>query len=125
MYKTLLENNSKDESESELNIINEALLQNNSMDLPENTITELNGKEHKEPSVTEKVTSYFNIYECGRNLLEWLDLMYQWAFMATPKDKYYNALLDTLVKDNNIRCVPLFNQYIHEKASDVIGKTET
>ena len=125
MHENLSENNSKDVSKSERNIVNETLSQNNSADVPENTITELKDEEHKEPSVTEKVTSYFNIYECGRNLLEWLDLMYQWAFMATPKDKYYNALLDNLVKDNNIRCIPLFNQYIHEKVSDVIGKTES
>ena len=59
---------------------------------------ELKDEDHKEPSVTEKVTSYFNIFECGRNILDHLDVTYQRAFMTTPKDKYYNALLDTLVK---------------------------
>ena len=53
------------------------------MDVPENTITELKDKYHKEPSVNEKVTSYFNILECGRNLLDQLDVKYQRAFMAT------------------------------------------
>ena len=81
-------------------------------------------KEHKEPSVTEKVTSYFNIYKCGRNILDRLDVTYQRAFMATPKDKYYNALLDTLVKDNNIRGKPLSNQNIQESVSDVMEETE-
>ena len=125
VHKTLPENNSKDVSESELNIVNETLSQNNSMDIPENTITELKDEEHKEPSVTEKVTSYFNIYECGRNLLDRLDVTYKRAFMATPRDKYYNALLDTLVKDNNIRGVPLSNQKIQEASSDVIEETES
>ena len=52
VHETLLENISKDVSESKRNIVNETLSQNNSTDLPENTITELNDKEHKEPSVT-------------------------------------------------------------------------
>ena len=46
---------------------------------------ELKYKEHKEPSVTPKVTSYSNIFECGRNLLDQLDITYQRAFMATPE----------------------------------------
>ena len=51
-----------------------------------------------------------------------LDVTYQRAFMATPKDKYYNALLDTLVKENNLRGVPLSNKNIQESVSDVIEK---
>ena len=96
VHETLSENNSKDVSKSKRNIVNETLPQKNSADVPKNTITELKDEENKEHSVTEKVTSYFNIYECGRNLLDRLEVTYQRAFMATPKDKYYNALLDTL-----------------------------
>ena len=77
VHETLSENNSKDVSKSERNIVNETLSQNNSADVPENTITEFKDKEHKEPSVTKKVTSYLNILECGRNLLDQLDIMYQ------------------------------------------------
>ena len=86
MHETLLENNSTDVSESERNVVNENLSQDNSADLPENTITELKDEEHKEHSVTERVKSYFNIYECGRNLLDQLGVMYQRAFVATPKE---------------------------------------
>ena len=53
-----------------------------------------------------------------------LDVTYQRAFMATPKDKYYNALLDTLVKDNNLKGEPLSNQKIQKAVSDVIKETE-
>ena len=53
-----------------------------------------------------------------------IDVTYQRAFMDTQKNKYYNALLDTLVKDNNIRGVPLSNQKIQEASSDVIEETE-
>ena len=63
VHKTLLENNSRDVSESERNIVNETLLQNISMDVPDNIITKLKDGENKEPSVTQKVTSYFNIFE--------------------------------------------------------------
>ena len=62
MNETLSKNKSKDVNESELKIVNETLSQNNSADVPENTITELKDEDHKEPSVTEKVTRYFNIY---------------------------------------------------------------
>ena len=56
-------------------------------------------KEHKEPSVTQKVTCYFNIFECGRNLLDQLDITYQWAFMATSaQDEYYKEMTKILIK---------------------------
>ena len=106
--------------ELERNIINKTLLQNNSGDVPENTITELKDEEHKEHSMTDKVKSYFNIYECGRNLLERLDVMYQRASMDNPKEKYYNVLLDTLVKDNNISGETLSNEKIQKAVGKVI-----
>ena len=74
--------------------------------------------------MTEKVKSYFNIYDCGRNLLERLDVTYQQAFMATPKEKYYNVFLDTLVKDNDIRGEQLYNQKIQKAVGKVIEETE-
>ena len=73
-----------DVSESERNIVHETLSQNNSSEVPDNVITELKDDEYKEPSVIEKGTIYFNIFECGRNLLDQLDVMYQRAFMASP-----------------------------------------
>ena len=73
-----------DVSESECNIVHETLSQNNSSDVPNNVITELKDDEHKEPSVIRKGTSYFNIFECGRNILDQLDVTYQRAFMASP-----------------------------------------
>ena len=41
-------------SESECNIINKTLSQNNSSDVPTNVITELKYDEHIEPSVSDK-----------------------------------------------------------------------
>ena len=101
VHKTLLENKSKDVSESECIIFNETLSQNNSADVPDNAITELKDEEHKEPSVTEKVTSYFNIFECGRNLLDQLGVTYQRAFMKiSAQDEYYKEMTKSLIQVN-------------------------
>ena len=63
---------------------------------------ELKDKEHKEPSVTQKVTSYFNIFECGRNILDQLDVTYQQSLMATTaEDEYYKEIVQSLIKENN------------------------
>ena len=124
MHNFFSENNSTDVGKLERNIVNETLSQKNSVDVPENTITELKEKEHKEPSATKKAKSYFNIYKWGRNLLDQLDVTYQQSFMATPKDKYYNAFMDTLVKDKNLRGEPLSNENIQKSVGKVIEETE-
>ena len=74
--------------------------------------------------MNQKVKSYFNVHDCGRNILEQLDVTYKQAFMATPKDKYYNAFLVTLFKDNNIRGEPFSNQNIQKSVGQVIEETE-
>ena len=61
--------------------MHENLSQNNSAEVPENVITELKDDEHNKTSVIGKVTSYFNIFECGRNILDQLDVTYQQVFM--------------------------------------------
>ena len=68
------------------------LSQKNSVDVLDNIITELKDDDHKELSVTEKVTIYFNIFECGRNLLDQLDVKYQRVFMVSPvQEGYYQS----------------------------------
>ena len=124
MLETLSENSYTDVSKSERNIVNETLSQNNSADVSVNAIMELKDKEHKEPSVTETVKIYFNIYKCGRNILNRLDVTYQQEFMATPKVKYYNALLNILVKDINLRGEPLTNDKIQQAVGNIIEEIE-
>ena len=75
--------------ESECNVVQKTLSQNNSSDVPTNVITELKDDEHKEHSVIQKGTSSFNIFECGRNLLDQLDVTYQRAFMASPVQEVF------------------------------------
>ena len=72
-------------SESECNIVNEILSQKNSSDVPTNVITEIKYDEHIEPSASVKGASRFNIFKCGRNLLDQLDVTYQRAFTASAK----------------------------------------
>ena len=101
MRETLSKNQSKDVNESKCNIVHETLSQNNYKDVPDHVITEQKEYEHKEPSVTEKLTSYFNIFECRRNLLDRLDVTYQRAFMATSaQDEYYKEMTNSLLKEN-------------------------
>ena len=114
MHENLSENQYKDVSESECNIVHEILSWNNSADVPENVITKLKYDEHNEPSVTEKVTSYFNIFKCGRNLLDQLDITYQREFMATSaQDEYYIEMTKSLIKANIRRDGKICNEKIH------------
>ena len=115
-HKPSLENLSMDVSESEYNIFNENLSQNNSSDVSTNVITELKYDEHIEPSVSVKGASYFNILECGRNLLYQLDITYQRAFTASNKpssvpkghyepsparERFYDIMADHVVEKND------------------------
>ena len=76
--------------------------------------------EHKEPSVTEKITSYFNIFECGRNLFDQLDVMYQQAFMATSaQDEYYKEMTKSLIKANIGSYGKICNENIQQAVIDL------
>ena len=67
--------------------------------------------EHIEPSVSDKGSSYFNIFECSRNLLDQLDVTYQRAFTASPvqqglyqispaRERYYDMMEDNIEERN-------------------------
>ena len=45
----------------------------------------MNYNDHIKPSTNDKEESYFNIFECGRNVLDKLDVTYQSAFAASEK----------------------------------------
>ena len=57
----------------------------------------------------DKGSSYFNIFECGRNLLYQLDVMYQRAFTASPvqeglykispaRERYYDRMANNIIE---------------------------
>ena len=98
-----------DVSESECNIVHKNLSQNNLSEVPSNVITELKDDEHKEPSVIGKGKTYFNIFKCGRNILDQLDVTYQQAFMASPvqevlyqpspaQERHYDEMAESLIE---------------------------
>ena len=75
----------------------------------------MNYDEDIEPSVIVKGASYFNIFECGRNLLDQLDVTYQRAFTASKtssavptghyelspaREKYYDMQADHIAEKN-------------------------
>ena len=45
-----------------------------------------NEAEYEESSVSDEVPIYFNMIECGRNILNRLDVIYEGVCMATPKE---------------------------------------
>ena len=96
-----------------------------SSDVPDNVITELKDDEHKEHSVIEKGTSYFNIFEYGRNLLDQLDVTYQRAFMISPiqeglyqpspaRERYYDQISDSLIEANVQSDITINDEELHK-----------
>ena len=120
MHKILLEYFSTDVSKSKRNIVNKTLSQNNSANVSEYTIPELEEKGYKEPSATKEVKRCFNIFECGRNILYQLDVTHQWSFMATPQDKYYTEMLENLIKVNSLKGGTFSNKRLLQAFIDVI-----
>ena len=66
-------------------------------------------------NVVEKVTSYFNIFECSRNILYQLDVTYQRAFMATSaQDEYCRQTTKSLIKAKIGSNGKICNEKIHQ-----------
>ena len=105
VHKPVSENLSMDVSESEWNIVHKTLSQKNSSDVRTNVITELKYDENIEPSVPDKGSNYFNMFECGGNILDQLYVTYQRAFTASTvqqglyqisaaRERYYDIMAD-------------------------------
>ena len=70
--------------------------------------------------MTEKVTSYFNLFECGRNILYRLEVTYQRVLMATPAENdYYKEMLKNLIKANNNEGGKLCNNKVRQAVIDL------
>ena len=73
---------------------------------------------------TNEVPCYFNISEYGRNILNRLEVTYERACMANPRDKYYEKMLDTLVDYNDHHNALLSKENLRRAISKVVAKTE-
>ena len=70
--------------------------------------------------MTEKVKSYFNIFEFGINILDQLDVTYQREFMATLAENYYHKeMLKNLIKLNNNEGGKLCNEKLRQAVIDL------
>ena len=79
----------------------------------------------KNYSVIETGTSYFNIFECGRNILDQLYVTYQRAFMASlvqegfyqpspARERYYDQISDSIIKANVQSNVTINDEELHK-----------
>ena len=83
-----------------------------------------NEADYEESSITYEVPSYFNIFECDRNILNRLDVTYERECMATTKDKYNTKFLETLAEYNIHHNAPLSNGKLRQPISRVMAETE-
>ena len=91
--------------------------------------------EHKEPSVIGKGASYFNIFECGRNIMDQLDITYQRAFMESPvqkvhhmpspaRERYYYQLAESLINSNAGNDGTINNDKLNQAITDLKAEEE-
>ena len=73
-------------------------------------------KYHEEHLVTDNPVingmSYFNLFECGKNILNSLDAMFRRACMKTSKENYYTGMYKTLTDYNGRNNTLLSNKEI-------------
>ena len=70
-------------------------------DKSEFTITE---QKYANNEVTYDFLKYFNVFnvfECGRKLLDKLDVSYKRLYMTTPKEEYFTEILEHLNEYND------------------------
>ena len=80
-----------------------------------------NETEYEESSFTHEVPRYFNIFDCGRNILKRLDVKYEQACMATTKDKYYMKMLETLFDYNGRNNAQFYNEKLRQAVSKLMA----
>ena len=54
--------------------------------------------------------SAFNVFECGRKLLDRLDVSYERLYIATLKEEYFTEMLDSLIERNRCHSTPMSNK---------------
>ena len=86
----------------------------------------INETEHEEPLVTNnpviKEPRYYKPFECGKNILNSLDVTCKQACMVTSRDKYYTEMYKTLTDYNGRNNAPFSNEKIQEATNKVMGE---
>ena len=74
-------------------------------------------KKDTKNEVTYDVPDYFNacnFFECGRNILNKLDVLYERAYIATPRKVHFIEILNHLNKHNRCHDKPLSSKKLQE-----------
>ena len=66
----------------------------------------------------------FNIFECGRNVLDRIDVSYERACMATPREELFMEMLNSLLENNHRHGTPLSSKNLQEAVSRVMEEEE-
>ena len=65
---------------------------------------------------------YFNLFKCGKNILNRLDATCKRECMAASRDRYYTEMFNTLTDYNDRNNTPLSNDNIREAIRKVTEK---
>ena len=81
-----------------------------------------------------KLTSYFNIFECGRNILDQLDFTYKRAFTASlvreeyytspARERYYEQLTKILINSNVKSDETINNDKLNQEITDLKAESK-
>ena len=63
---------------------------------------------------------YFNLFYCGRNILNGIDATSKWVCMPTSIYRYYTEMFKTLTDYNDRNNTPLLNKKIQEAIRKVM-----
>ena len=71
-----------------------------------------------------KYFNAFNVFECGRNLLNILDVSYEGVCITTPKEEYFTDILDSLIEHSCCHDTPLSSKNLRESVIRVMEDKE-
>ena len=134
LHKTLLQSCSTEEDKSKVIIVNKTLLQSCSTDEDELCYTEedkpecaIRKQKDAKNEVTYDLPSYFNaskILECGRRILDRLDMSYEITCMATQRAEYFTKMLYYLLEHKHRHNTPLSSKNLQEAVRRVTEEEE-
>ena len=73
------------------------------------------------------VLNYFNafdVFKCGRNILDRNNVSYERLGMATPKEEYFGDMLHQLIEHNHRHGTPIFNEKLQEAVISFKGEKD-
>ena len=72
----------------------------------------------------ENYFNTFNIFECGRKVLERIGVSYERACMENPKDECFTEMLHSLLKHNHCHGTPFSSKNLQEAVIRLMEEEE-